>query len=964
MNNMNKYQNVQDYRLFQKIMEKERKGGGGGTTSPPPQTKNEQGNWTIEQRQQAHEAIKKANSSNLYNFLDRVKKNQPIERKMKDANPKRNTQKEPKEVSYQDKRTPEERNEHFMEIDPGQAYDTALFDSLPEIEQTRDNSRKSARETTRDLLALVQGQGENDSAEDLTEDELRTIQEIERMEFHDYYTGEDGTFGEDTMRPEDKIVLDYADRRQKEGTEWFEENRKDITKIVQNVDQIYEAYTERGYQKDSVSFDEAINYSQGYFSEEDLRQFTAEQLEQLEIYAMLLQTHDSALQYITRYGENDIYTYEYVRELNQKMDDIVKYNPNAGDKVAYYTSEFTSGMVEFFEIGGRYAYALGTEIVACFQGSNTEKKEAIRQAGKDAISGPLWVDGWRDWAKKTFSATDTDIMIGGVLQGLGNATSSSLIGGAWGIGLNALNTAGKGARAELANGADYDSAMLIGGLQGLLDAGMSKAMGGFGIKDINGNPQNLAGLMAEKLCSSDFGKFIGKSMINAALDEGVEALGMYVTPYLRRATYDPNAEPLSDEQFAEAVLMGYLTKTVTNLALSYPGFLKGLKKANAGEAIDIPDEANEEADKAMGKLKERAEQIGALETAGESKAPQNQAGALGADTSRMAGEAGDNRGALGDDAEIPGRQGGEREPLMLPAPEERKMLPAPEERKMLPAAEERKMLPAGEERKLLPSGESDEKTMMAAFEGNTGQSQPIGVDAEIPAVTKAGEIPLIEGVKDKTAEGMAKMVADENGVPLPTQTAQSGVTTGASAGNSDILESTGTEVLQYKPATEDIRVKLEKAGLSQEKGQEIIALSKAEKPLPETYLSKTYIDEHLKVFKDSGAVKILPTEPKGTIGGKGGIFVLSEKELQDIIKLSNGDIRYIEKALGMDLGYLGENPVIVRFDSNLNIRMPQGNELGADPKYWMPGGYTSGGIMEAVIDPAKPGTYTYQYLFK
>ncbi len=329
----------------------------------------------------------------------------------------------------------------------------------------------------------------------------------------------------------------------------------------------------------------------------------------------------------------------------------------------------------------------------------------------------------------------------------------------------------------MANGADYDSAMLIGGLQGLLDAGMSKAMGGFGIKDINGKPQNLAGLMAEKLCSSDFGKFIGKSMINAALDEGVEALGMYVTPYLRRATYDPNAEPLSDEQFAEAVLMGYLTKTVTNLALSYPGFLKGLKKANPGEAIDIPDEANEEADKAMGKLKERAEQIGALEAGGETEAPRNKDGTLEAGTDRMAGEVGDNtQGVLGDDAELSGRQKGEREPLMLPA------------------AEERKMLPAGEERKLLPSGESDEKTMMAAFEGNTGQNQPIGVDAEIPAGAKAGEATFIEGAKDKTAEGMAKMVADENGIPLSTQAVQPEVTTGASAGNRDILGAQKNEI--------------------------------------------------------------------------------------------------------------------------------------------------------------------------
>ena len=109
------------------------------------------------------------------------------------------------------------------------------------------------------------------------------------------------------------------------------------------------------------------------------------------------------------------------------------------------------------------------------------------------------------------------------------------------------------------------------------------------------------------------------------------------------------------------------------------------------------------------------------------------------------------RGRTEADAELSGRQKGEREPLMLPA------------------AEERKMLPAGEERKLLPSGESDEKTMMAAFEGNTGQNQPIGVDAEIPAGAKAGEATFIEGAKDKTAEGMAKIVAQENGIPMPEQ---------------------------------------------------------------------------------------------------------------------------------------------------------------------------------------------------
>ena len=44
--------------------------------------------------------------------------------------------------------------------------------------------------------------------------------------------------------------------------------------------------------------------------------------------------------------------------------------------------------------------------------------------------------------------------------------------------------------------------------------------------------------------------------------------------------------------------------------------------------------------------------------------------------------------------------------------------------------------------------------------------------------------------------------------------------------------------------------------------------------------------------------------------------------------------------------------------------MPQGSELGAEPKYWMSGGYTSGGIMEAVIDPVDPSNYIVSNIFE
>lgn len=156
---------------------------------------------------------------------------------------------------------------------------------------------------------------------------------------------------------------------------------------------------------------------------------------------------------------------------------------------------------------------------------------------------------------------------------------------------------------------------------------------------------------------------------------------------------------------------------------------------------------------------------------------------------------------------------------------------------------------------------------------------------------------------------------------------------------------------------------LKEDGLTLEMIDEIKSLPKSEKPLPSQYLSEDYINNHLQSFKNSGAVKIMPNEPTGKIGGRGGTFVMSGDELEAIIKYSDGDVRKIESILGLDKGYLGDNPVIVKFDDASGLRLPQGNELGAYPEYWEPGGYTSGGIKEAVIDPASEGTYSYEHIF-
>ena len=92
--------------------------------------------------------------------------------------------------------------------------------------------------------------------------------------------------------------------------------------------------------------------------------------------------------------------------------------------------------------------------------------------------------------------------------------------------------------------------------------------------------------------------------------------------------------------------------------------------------------------------------------------------------------------------------------------------------------------------------------------------------------------------------------------------------------------------------------------------------------------------------------------------------MVSGDELNEIIQYADGDVSKIETILGLDQGYLGENPVVVTIEDTSSIRIPSGNELGAWQEYWEPGGYTSGGVKEAVVSPAAEGTYTYEHLFE
>lgn len=80
-------------------------------------------------------------------------------------------------------------------------------------------------------------------------------------------------------------------------------------------------------------------------------------------------------------------------------------------------------------------------------------------------------------------------------------------------------------------------------------------------------------------------------------------------------------------------------------------------------------------------------------------------------------------------------------------------------------------------------------------------------------------------------------------------------------------------------------------------------------------------------------------------------------DLADSMLANASSVSELEGLLSLKPGELGPNPVRIDIPNPVNLRMPSGNELGANTD-WIPGGFTGGGIPEATIDPAVPGTFT------
>lgn len=119
-------------------------------------------------------------------------------------------------------------------------------------------------------------------------------------------------------------------------------------------------------------------------------------------------------------------------------------------------------------------------------------------------------------------------------------------------------------------------------------------------------------------------------------------------------------------------------------------------------------------------------------------------------------------------------------------------------------------------------------------------------------------------------------------------------------------------------------------------------------------MSDAFIKAHREEFLD-GASRIIPTSNLSKYGpaqADGTSFVFPTHQMSDILKEAGGDRGKLEDLLGIPRGQLGSRPlsrVDFKNPASLNIRIPSGNEAGANDQ-WLPGARLPTGKLEGVID--------------
>ncbi len=430
--------------------------------------------------------------------------------------------------------------------------------------------------------------------------------------------GEKGVFREEALAldPFQKIVIQERQQHQEEGEAFYDDNKASIEQTTSAIDDIYESYSDSGLGNEVLDYETAVSIYYGRADDSVLDGLSQEQQYAFAAWAELAQVHDMVDSYIRAYGERGIFTREYLDQLNQKMNGIVKYDRDFWEQMGYQASEILAGIISVGEAALRFTAAVGYGLFS---------------AGASLVGSEYWADDWKKrgegWLSESWSrdfreqmqaelnADSKDMkmgqysfMLGQLLPGVviaastGGAGVGSMLGatssgyGSYAV-FGALATAGYSAQAAIAEGARFDQALTYGALAGLLDLGAAAAFGGVGRK-MGVDTRDISQRIAGRVCKSELGEYFARQFISAALEQPMDTLAMSIQPALKRMTYDPDAKPYSAKQIADATLLGFFEKGLRNVAFSLPelGEILGRTQDLGDTSVKVPEHIKKKID--------------------------------------------------------------------------------------------------------------------------------------------------------------------------------------------------------------------------------------------------------------------------------------------------------------------------------------------------------------------------------
>ena len=161
-------------------------------------------------------------------------------------------------------------------------------------------------------------------------------------------------------------------------------------------------------------------------------------------------------------------------------------------------------------------------------------------------------------ATKYSYINDASETVQNIVRGVPNAVGQMLPAIATGpMALPTLmvSSAGNGIEESFKDGADYNTGLLYGSIVGGVEGAIEKISGGMA-KNVFG--KGLADKVFEKVASNAYAKKGVQYLLDAGGEAFEEYLSTTINPYIKRMTYDPDAELSTSEERLESALIGGL----------------------------------------------------------------------------------------------------------------------------------------------------------------------------------------------------------------------------------------------------------------------------------------------------------------------------------------------------------------------------------------------------------------------